>query len=123
MGEQGQQAAFDPTPRWKRRLRSGLADLRFHMGYPWRRFCYRPFSRLIHRYGFHHAPANHALTNDAGWVLHRCSWCGLTGFVMPKLTPEQLAAPLGAFVRSRAPAVRSAAQSPPPLPPLPKEQG
>ena len=45
---------------------------------------YRPWMRLLHRFGFHHAPANVWLTNDAGWPLHRCSWCGLSGFVMPK---------------------------------------
>lgn len=42
---------------------------------------YRALMRLAHRYGWHYAPRNPALTNEAGWALHRCSWCGLAGHV------------------------------------------
>ena len=41
---------------------------------------YRPLMKLAHRFGWHHAPAL-PLTNEYGWPLHRCAWCGLSGFV------------------------------------------
>jgi hypothetical protein len=45
---------------------------------------YRISMRFLHRFGLHYAPRNPALTNGAGWALHRCSWCGLSGFVATK---------------------------------------
>lgn len=44
---------------------------------------YRALMKIGHRLHWHHAPPL-GLTNDAGWPLHRCSWCGLSGFVMPR---------------------------------------
>lgn len=71
-------AYFDPTPRWKRRLRNWRRDLWFRMGYPWRRWCYRLFSRLIHRFGFHHMERNTSV--DPTGTLHWCHWCGIRCF-------------------------------------------
>lgn len=53
------------------------------MSYRWYRTFYRPLMRLAHRFGWHYAPINPVLTNDHGWHLCRCAWCGLSGFVMP----------------------------------------
>jgi hypothetical protein len=50
----------------------------------WLRYGYRPFMRLAHRIGWHYAPRNQWLTNEHGWALHRCQWCGLAGFVASK---------------------------------------
>lgn len=57
--------------------------------------CYRALMKLAHRHGWHHAPASRWLGNDAGWPLCRCDWCGMSGFVMPKLTAADLAGPIG----------------------------
>ncbi len=43
---------------------------------------YRWSMRLLHLFNLHYSPPSH-LTNEAGWPLHRCDWCGLSGFVMP----------------------------------------
>lgn len=73
----------NPPPRWRRRVREKIRMLVFHLGHPWRRYGYRPAMRVAHRFGWHYAPSHHVLTNDAGWPLCRCEWCGLAGFALP----------------------------------------
>lgn len=46
--------------------------------------CYRGLMKLAHRFHWHYAPPNPWLTNDAGWPLHWCKWCGMRDFVMPR---------------------------------------
>jgi len=58
------------------------------------RFLYRPLMRLLHRFNLHYAPPNCALTNDAGWPLHWCQWCGMRDFVMPPIKPGEAELPI-----------------------------
>lgn len=50
--------------------------------YLYRRFLYRRLMKITHRFNWHYAPPNHALTNDGGWPMHWCQWCGMRDFVM-----------------------------------------
>lgn len=68
--------------------------------------CYRALMKFAHKHGWHHAPASRWLGNDAGWPLCRCDWCGLSGFVMPKLTAADLVAPIGTRLVNAIPIMR-----------------
>ncbi len=60
------------------------------LGYIWRCYFYRSFSRLIHCFGFHHAPPNYSMRERQG-VLCWCQWCGLRGFMWDKTAQENAA--------------------------------
>lgn len=72
--------------------------------------CYRGLMKIAHRHGWHHAPPSKWLGNDAGWPLCRCSWCGMSGFVMPKLTAADLAGPIGARLENAIPIMRESSE-------------
>ncbi len=81
-------AASPQLTNWQRflqRLRHASGRAWFWVKvWTWHRHLYRPVMRFAHRLGWHHAPIGH-LRNDNNWALCRCSWCGLSGFVMDEV--------------------------------------
>lgn len=56
------------------------------MSGPWSRFGYRPWARLLHRFGLHYARRSYM---EDGSILHWCHWCGMRRREVPKKLTER----------------------------------
>lgn len=112
MNDSSDAAAAPMLSNWQRsrqRLRRASGDVWFWVKLrTWHRHLYRPVMRFAHRFGWHHAPIGH-LRNENQWALCRCSWCGLSGFVMDDVARRSstLLGPLG-----KGPPLRPNSKSP-----------
>lgn len=79
MNDEIHNACCDNTPRWKRKLRHAIHEVRFQIKlFVWHRHLYRPVMKLAHRFNWHHAPPS-PLADENGVRHHWCQWCGLRG--------------------------------------------